>query len=790
MRITPLALAVALLLAVAATAARAADRRAGAAATPPREGAPLAVGGAVGALPISLQAQQIHGRPGIEAVAEGAVELRQGGLLIRADRLSYVQDEDRARASGNVLIRRDGMVYSGTELQLQLEHFEGFFLQPKFEFERLGTGGSADRVDFIDRVRSRAHNARYTSCPRDGSGDPDWVLQARRVSLDFDANEGLAEGAVLRFLGVPILVLPVLSFPITDARKSGWLPPSVGLDSRSGFDLRVPYYWNIAPQYDATLIPRLITRRGLGLEAEFRYLEPRYQGEIDVDLLPHDRLAGRSRHALSWTQDGRLAEGLRYRADWTQVSDDNWWKDFPKAGRSLTPRLLAQRLGTERPFTIAGGEGLAYLRLQQWQVLQSAEQPILAPYQRSPQIGVRASGLLGAGFEAAVETEFNRFNLPRGAASLRPTGLRWHAQGTLSRPWREPSAWLVPRLTLRATEYRLDQALADGRRQASLLVPTLSVDAGLVFERQTEGFGRALRQTLEPRLLYVNTPYREQIGLPNFDSAGLDFNFSSIFADNGFSGADRVSDSHQLTFGVTTRVIDAGSGAEALRLGLVQRYLLRPQRVTAQGDGSVDGPTLNQRFSDLLLLGSTNVLPGWTLDAALQYNPDQARAVRSIAGVRYSPGPFRTLNAKYRLARGLSEQLEMGWQWPLTGGAPLTAAAQAAASGIGAAAGRSAAPCSGTWYTVGRVNYSLKDSRVTDSLLGVEYDAGCWIGRVVAERLSTGRSEATTRLLLQLELVGLSRLGSNPLKVLKDNIPGYRLLRDERPTSPELPAYD
>ncbi|MDP1532636.1 MAG: LPS assembly protein LptD, partial [Rubrivivax sp.] len=233
-----------------------------------------------------------------------------------------------------------------------------------------------------------------------------------------------------------------------------------------------------------------------------------------------------------------------------------------------------------------------------------------------------------------------------------------------------------------------------------------------------------------------------------------------------------------------------GSGAEALRLGLVQRYLLRPQRVTAQGDGSVDGPTLNQRFSDLLLLGSTNVLPGWTLDAALQYNPDQARAVRSIAGVRYSPGPFRTLNAKYRLARGLSEQLEMGWQWPLTGGAPLTAAAQAAASGIGAAAGRSAAPCSGTWYTVGRVNYSLKDSRVTDSLLGVEYDAGCWIGRVVAERLSTGRSEATTRLLLQLELVGLSRLGSNPLKVLKDNIPGYRLLRDERPTSPELPAYD
>ena len=232
---------------------------------------------------------------------------------------------------------------------------------------------------------------------------------------------------------------------------------------------------------------------------------------------------------------------------------------------------------------------------------------------------------------------------------------------------------------------------------------------------------------------------------------------------------DRVSDSHQITAGFTTRLVDAQTGAEALRLGLVQRYLLRTQRITAQADGTPDGAPVEQRLSDALLVGSTSVLPGWTFDGAVQYSPDLQRSVRSIVGARYSPGPYRTVSTTYRLARGLSEQLEVGWQWPVYGNAPGTGKSTAGAAG-----------CSGAWYSVGRFNYSLKDRRLTDSILGVEYDAGCWIGRVVAEQLSTGRTQATTRLLVQLELVGLSRIGSNPLKVLKDNIPGYRLLRDER----------
>lgn len=786
MRFFSLAVVAALLVGARAATAQSADAAAPPAAAasepalrPSRTLQPPPRGEAARQLPIVLQARTLRGQPGLETVAEGDVEFRRGGLLIRADRLAFDMPEDRANARGGVRIEREGVIYSGPELELHVQRFEGFFLRPAFEFTQLHAGGRAERVDFLGSGRSRALNALYTSCPREGPDEPAWVLKAERVDLDLDANEGRAEGAVLRFLGTPIVALPAMSFPLGDTRKSGWLPPSLNLDNRSGLELAVPYYWNIAPNRDATIAPRLISRRGLGVDAEFRYLEPAHEGELRVDTLPDDRLAKRSRTSLRWLHDSVLPLGVRAHADVARVSDEAWWRDFPNRSRSLTPRLLSTRLSLER--TIGDGlpaddgdglEGLAYARSARWQVLQAADAAIVAPYDRRPQVGVRL-GARGAGWQWALETEYNRFVLPSNdaaiaAGSTRANGERVHLLASASRPWREPGWWLVPRLSVNAAAYDTEPQLPGQARRSTRTIPSFSFDAGIELERDTEALGRTLHQTLEPRLLYVNTPYRAQSHLPNYDAAAKDFNFFSIYSDNAFSGVDRVSDAHQLTAGVTTRLVDAGSGAEVLRLGLVQRYLLRTQKVTAQADGTPDGQPLTQRLSDLLLLGSTGVLPSWNFDASVQYNAEFARTVRSIVGVRYSPGPFRTVSSTFRFARGLSEQLELGWQWPIL--------ARAMAE-HGAAGGNH---CSGTWYGVGRVNYSLRDSRVTDSVLGLEYDAGCWIGRVVAERLSTGRSEATTRLLLQLELVGLSRIGSNPLKVLKDNIPGYQLLREER----------
>ena len=740
---------------------------------------PPARGEAGRKLPIILRANSVTGRPDLDTVAEGNAELRRGGTVIRADRLSYEQPDDLAVAKGSVRISRDGNIYTGPELQLHVQRFEGFFLQPTFRFGQNNAGGTAARIDFIDDQRATATDTTYTSCPADGSGGPAWLLTSDKVSFDFATNTGVAEGAVLRFLGVPILGAPRMSFPLTDDRKSGWLPPSFGLDSKSGLQTSVPYYWNIAPNRDATFTPEISTRRGPSLASEFRYLEPSYNGEVRLDLLPYDRTTSTTRYAFAGLHDSDFGNELLFKARWLRVSDNDYWKDFPADVTSLTPRLLATDFNLTRPW----GDWTTYLRMQRWQVLQTVDPVtrIEAPYERVPQLGARYLGKVWNGLEIGFEGEFNRFvnpTDPSATQSPRAAGSRLHAVGSISRPYVTPGWTLTPKISFNAASYSLDTVagVTNPSDNPSRLIPTLSLDSAWVFERDTSFFGRGVRQTLEPRVQYVNTPYKDQTNLPNFDASAKDFNFDSIFTENAFSGVDRVSDAHQVTAGVTSRFLDPQSGAELLRLGAAQRYLLRDQLVTP------DGVPLTRRLSDLLLLGSTTLVPAWNLEGSIQYSPDNSRITRSIVSARYSPGPFRTVGVTYRLTRGLSEQVELAWQWPLYGPTPLEKPRDSSSSSSGS--------CTGSWYGVGRINYSMLERRLTDAIVGFEYDAGCWIGRIVASRQSTGLSEATTRLLLQLELVGLSKLGTNPLQVLKDNIPGYRLLREGRTEPSASSLYD
>ena len=734
-------------------------------AAPPR-------GDAARQLPIILRAKEIRSRPNLDSEALGDVEFRRGATVIHADRLTYDEAEDLARATGHVVIIRDGNVFSGPELELRVERFEGFFRMPTYRFAKTGAGGKAAQIEFIDDQRATATDTTYSSCNVADGEEPVWILKTRELHIDSESNEGTARDAVLRFYGVPILAAPVFSFPLSDERKSGFLPPSLGIDSRSGVQMSIPYYWNIAPNRDATFTMSESLRRGPAVDSEFRYLEPTYNGTLNLKLMPHDDATDRSRYSLRADHEGALPFSSYLQLRVMRVSDDDYWKDFPGEVKSLTPRLLQTDVLLTRPF----GDWSTYARVLKWQVLQTTDPTTLIdppPYERAPQVGARYSGPWGGGLDVAFEGEFNRFDNPSDHyLAERQTGLRLHALGSIRRPFFSPGWTVTPKLSFNAASYSFDLPLDDGRRSASRVIPTVSLDSAWTLERDTTFFGRAVRQTLEPRLFYVNTPYRRQDDLPNFDAAAKDFNFDSYFTENAFSGVDRVSDSNQLTAGITSRVLDPDTGAEALRVGLAQRYRFRDQRVTP------DNVTLTQRYSDLLVFGSTTLVPRWTFDTSAQFNPDSHRIERSLVGFRYSPGPYRTVGLAYRLTRGLTEQYELGWQWPVYG--PVRSKERPAG----------ATGCSGTLYSVGHVNYSTLDSRLTDSIAGFEYDAGCWIGRVVVERLSTGRSETTTRLLLQLELVGLSRLGSNPLKVLKDNVPGYQLLRDERTTSSPFTPYD
>ena len=718
-----------------------------------------------------LRAERVELRLRQNLVAEGDVELRRGETLLRAPSLSYDQLHDEVQAAGPVRLEHLGNQATGHSLRLQLDAFVGELLDPTYRIAQTGGSGKAERLDFLGDKRIKAQEASYSSCPREGDARPDWELRTRSLDLDLARNEGEADGAVLYFLGTPILAAPRFSFPLGDQRKSGWLPPHVGADSRSGFEWAQPYYFDLAPNRDATLTPFLMTKRGFGADGEFRWLTRHWGGELNASLLPNDRVQGDSRWATHLTLRGEPWQAMKLRADLESVSDHDYWKDLRRRISSQTPRLLSRDVQAERELNWLGSRWQAYARVQNWQVLQTldASTQITAPYQREPQVGLRLRsdadlGLL-AGFlpsrskprlEGALELEYNRFTLPRAALPGQAQGgERVHALGELSVPVGDSAWWVTPRLRANAAHYRLNQPLSDGRTRAQRLVPSFSLDSGAVFERDTRLLGRPMLQSLEPRLLYVHTPYRAQENLPNFDAAPRDFNVDSIYAEGEYTGIDRVADAKQLSFGAVSRWLDPQDGDERLRIGLVQRYQFRPQRISA------DPGSESRRFSDLLLTGAAHLSTPWWADAALQYDPEEGRSVRTVLRARYQPGPFRTVSLAYRLARNQSEQLDLAWQWPLWG----------KSSGSGS--------CQGRWYGAGRVRYSLRENRVTDSLVGVEYDAGCWVLRMGVERLSTGLTEANTRLMLQLELVGLSRLGSNALKVLRDNVPGYRPLASD-----------
>lgn len=734
------------------------------------------------ALPTFVFGERLFGRPDLETVVEGRAELRRGDLVIKAERLAYDQPSDLAKASGQVLINRAGNVYQGPLLELKLDTFEGFFNQPRYYFLKNESHGEAERVDFLDDKRAIIHNASLTTCRRQPGPSwlPDWILRANTIRIDNEEDVGTAQGALLSFKGVPLLPIPYLSFPLSDQRKSGFLPPTPGLDNVNGVELAVPYYWNIAPNRDATFTPTLMSKRGVNLGSEFRYLEADYAGQARLDLMPADQLRERARWGLTYAHQARLNNSLTRRLSDTgvglnlslnRVSDDNYWRDFSRSSSSLTQRLLANDA------TLAWSQGYwsSSVRTLKWQTLQDLASPITPPYDRLPQFATRYARNNVHGLDYSVSADYTRFQSDR-LLTLQPNGQRAYSLLQLSRPWLAPAGFITPKLQLHATHYQFDTPLSNGASAASRVLPTFSLDSGLVFERDASYFGRGFRQTLEPRAFYVNTPYRKQSQLPNYDSGAHDFNFATIYAENAFVGNDRISDSNLLTLGLSTRLLDPASGAETARFGLAQRLRFKDQNVTLKPNE----PAVVDRISDLLLGAAVNWDPRWALDATVQFNPKTDQSVRSTLGARYQPGPYRALTGAYRFQRGASEQLEAAWQWPLND--LWGDRGQNLGPGRGQGEGR--------WYSVGRLNYSLNERKLVDAVFGFEYDAGCWLGRVVLERLQTSRASATQRIMFQLEFVGFTRLGVNPLQTLKNNIPGYQNLRDRSSSPSRFSNYD
>jgi len=744
---------------------------------------------------IFVNGDHMTARPDMDLVIEGESSIRRPGLALRADRLDYDQTQDVVDAQGHVRVSTSTSVFSGPRLKLKVDSFQGRFENPEFELYASGGYGQASEVAFVDKQRTIVRQAKYTTCRRTPGPEwlPEWLLKATQLTIDEEESSILAQGVQLRFHDVTILAAPSISLPLTNERKSGLLTPVFSVDTVNGIEVAQPYYFDIAPQRDATVTTHLMSQRGVAADTEFRYLERDYSGQLRLNWMPSDKLRNERRWGLISQHNGGIETGLDSvgRIDLgltlNRVSDNNYWRDFPRSGTVLTQRILP----STGVLSWARGDFNMSAQVQRWQNLQDST----PPYDRAPQITLRYGQWHANGLDWSLVGDTTRFEADFSRitnANLARNGERSFVQAQVSRPWIQPWGFVTPKLQLHATRYQMDRAFENGAMAVNRVLPTFSLDSGLVFEREIRWLGRDVLQTLEPRAFYAHTPYKDQSRLPVYDSGATDFNLSTIYSENTYVGHDRLVDNDALTLGVSSRFFDGVTGAEMLRVGVAQRIRFSDQQVVLPGQtASTSG------LSDILFGAGVRWDDRWSLDATVQANNQTHDIARTTLQGRYSQGAYRVMNAAYRANNQATPQsafVEVGWQWPVSDWIGQTD--RSSESAWARTPGQGLGP--DRWYSVGRLNYSLKERSLVDTLVGLEYDAGCWLGRIAFERLQTNVSNivmnngtsSTSRILFQLEFIGLARVGVSPLKSLRDNIPRYQYLRDSQVQPSRFQHYE
>jgi LPS-assembly protein len=698
--------------------------------------------------PVVLRAEDITGRPDRDVQLERDVEVTRGKTGLTADSACYLRVPDEVSAKGHVNMWRFGDRYQGDAMQMNMETGKGWILHPTYRLQKNNAQGRADRVDFLSDDEAMIYDGSYSTCE---GPDPDWYLKSSRLRLDSGRDVGQAGKTIIYFKDIPILGTPAMSFSLSGARRSGWLPPTISFGSKGAAEVMVPYYFNIAPNRDLTVFPRMMLDRGLQMGFTARYLGVTdagnaYNGETHAEGLLHDKITKTNRWLVNSLHNQVLAPG--WVAGWNVkgASDNDYPSDFSKTVAASAERQLLREVST----SYNAEYWSVSARLQNYQVLQdpgAATNPLLTvarPYDRLPQVIFHTGryDVLG-GFDWSVDVQGDRFQHPTMVEGDRGAML-----AQVSYPWVRPGYFITPKVQFRASKYALDlngtaPAVAGASTSQSVTAPTFSLDSGLVFERASSLFGRAMTQTLEPRVFYVRTPYRNQDAIPLFDTAEAGFSYSQLFSENRYVGYDRIADANQVTTAVTSRFLEE-SGAERLRLLIGQRFYLTPSRV-----GQVAGAKTNTSKSDVLLAASGNITDALSFDSAVEYDAQQRNLYSSNIGASWRAGPMKVLNAEYRQQRNSFRNVDVSGQWPV----------------------------SARWYGLARVSYSLLDKKVLEGLVGLEYKADCWVFRSGAQRFVTASQSTSTSIFFQLELNGLSRLGfGNPLESFSKSVPGYSRL--------------
>ncbi len=671
---------------------------------------------------------------GAEVSREGNAQLRDGVVVRQGDRRLSARSATYDAATRRFEVEGD-VEYRAPDLRLKgasgtwSANGGGRFTGTEFELPARPARGSAAEFGMTPDGGLQTRHVSYTACP---AGNDDWFLRASSIDIDQRSQQGKGRNVRVELKGVPIFYAPRISFPVGDARKSGFLFPSFGTSNKSGFAFGAPYYFNLAPNYDLTLTPQLLARRGFGLDGQFRYLTGRSRGELDTWFLPGDDLAGSDRgfHTL-WHQTD-FTDQLRIGSRIAHASDSRYFEDFGLGPDGTSVTFL------DRYLSLAWlGRGWRFDgRVQDFQTIDLAVDPLARPYSRLPQLAFTGAWpLAGGGLTAGLDAEATWFDRDVGA-----TGLRVDLAPRLAWPLRGPGYHLEPSAAYRMTSYRLSD-LAPGADDApDRRAPILSLDAGLVFEPAVSS-RRRLLQTLEPRLRYTWIPFREQSDLPVFDTALPDLNLVQLFRTNRYVGADRLGDANELAAGLTTRLINADSGQQFLTATIGQRFFFDQPRVVLPGETPE-----TRNASNMVGEIEMTAYRHWSARLAMEWDRDASNTLLGQARVQYRPRHDAVINVGYRYREGLLEQWDASAAWRL----------------------------SPNWQVFARQVYSLPDRASIDRFAGLEYGSCCWRIRLIGRHyLSNRTGESDTSVLLQLELKGLSSVGTSDDAFLRRGIRGY-----------------
>jgi LPS-assembly protein len=699
----------------------------------------------------------------------GDVKLTRADQQLQADHAEYDDKTTDYAASGNVRYQEAGQLLAAASMRGNSAANRGVADQVRYQMLKSHGNGTARQGVLLDASRSRYASATYSTCD---VGHHVWEFRARSISIDQANGVGVARNATLRVGKVPILYLPYFSFPTDDRRKSGFLYPTLAHTSRSGFEVAAPYYLNLAPNYDATLDPRIYTDRGIMLGGEFRYLLGGSNGQLNVQYVPRDHgspsgladTTGTHRYLLNFSDRTPLWKHWALSTSINRTSDSSYLYDFANKGQARTVYALdssAALIGGGTWWNAAFG-GVAYQNTNPF-LTDSALPYRQLPYARFS-LDLPVSRWLEAGMDSA-------------AVAFRKPGDISGQRGDLA-PYLAASfggaAWFVrPRLAYRYTTYQLDGdrarygyfgLLGSGasspfvHASPSRALPIASIDSGLIFERDAHLFGQSYTQTLEPRLYYLYVPYRNQDGLPLFDTNLMTFDYWQLFSTNQYSGADRQMNANNLTGALTTRLLDAG-GAERLSASFGQIRYFTPQRVQLPTGQDSVAPATDWSGSDYVAQLNVQLSSRWRLKTAYQWNPNTHKSDVAMLTLQQRLGGDGVLNFSYHFRRGLLEQYNVSMVYPL----------------------------SERWRLVGALAWSVPDRRMVEALGGVQYDSCCVALRLVMRSYVNqgyygyGPASAPTNLdkrdnavLFEFEFKGLGSTGGQLEPLLQRDILGYQ----------------